>query len=226
MRKKPYPKHIVPKRNYSLIDIGGTPLLNQHYLVRYDIQGNPIPDMFTFDAIKKENFSKNYFNNGWSTTLLGEYNKHDIPFILTKKGKKRVACNWCHGDSVCKVRNSDYEYKIDRGYFGLLVSDVLNCEFQMDVNVNNKYERTDIVHYEIRHEPTHCNFWHFSVYAFAINSLTKEIYYLKDNKPSKNAAENATRNIGDILKGYCKLSFDIKRKKIPLELYSKRVTKK
>lgn len=221
-QRHPYPRHIVPKRHYNNIDIASTSLLHQHYLVRYDTKDNPIPDLGTFDAIKKENFSKNYFNNGWSTTLLGEYNKHDIPFRLTKKGKMRVAKNWHHGDSVCKVQNGDYEYKIDRGYFGLLISDVLNCTFDMEVNVNNKYERTDIVHYEIRHEPTHCNFWHFSVYAYAVNSLTKESYYLKDNKPSKNAAENATRNIGDRLKIYCKLSSDIQMKKVPVDLYSKR----
>lgn len=220
-----YPRHIVPKRYFYYIDIGNTPSLHQHFLVRYDTRGNPIPDAETFDAIKKENFSKGYFNNGWSTTLLGEYNKSDIPFLLTKKGKSRVSHNWYHDNSVVKVRNSDYEYKIDRGYFGLLVSDILNCTFDMDVNVNNKYERTDIVHYEIRHEPTHCNFWHFSVYAYAVNSLTNELYYLKDNKPSKNAAENATRNIGDKLKAYYKLSHQLKRKKVPLELYNRRILK-
>lgn len=218
-----YPRHIVPKRYYHFIDIGDTPELHQHYLVRYDTKGSPIPNAATFDSIKNENFSKGYFNKGWSTTLLGEYNKHDIPFLLTKRGKARVSCDWHHGDSVCKVANSDYEYKVDRGYFGLLISDVLNCTFDMDVMVNDKIERTDIVHYEIRHEPTHCIFWHFSVYAYAVNSLTNELYYLKDNKPSKNAAENATRNIGDKLKMYCKLSSDVKKKKIPLELYNKRI---
>lgn len=222
-QKHPYPRHIVPRRHYNSIDIENTPVLHQHYLVRYDTKGNPIPDITTFDNIKKENFSKGYFNKGWSTTLLGEYNKHDIPFTLTKKGKTRVSHIWNHGDSVCKVQNGYYEYRIDRGYFGIVISDVLNCTLELDVTVGDKIERTDIVRYEIRHEPTHCNFWHFSVYAYAINSLTNEKYYLKDCKPSKNAAENATRNIGDKLKQYCKLSSDIVKKNVPIELYDKRV---
>lgn len=222
--KPSYPKRIIPQRDYHQIIVNSK--LHGHYLIRYDTKDKPIPDAATYESIKKDNFSTSNFKGGWSTSLLGIFTKQHARFVIRKESRKRLTSVWQHGSKVKKVRKKDYEYKINRGYFGLLVEDILNCSVDMDVIIDSKTDRTDKVYYDIRHEPSHCNFWHFAIYTYAINSKTNEKYYLKDDLPSKNAAANATRNIADKLKTYAKLSDDIKQKNIPQGLYCKRKRKK
>lgn len=218
MKHRPiYPKRIVPRCSYRLIKINES--LYEHYLIRYDTSNNPIPDEITYKKIEKDNFSARYFKKGWSTTLIGVFSKHDARFVIRKESKQCLTQLWQPGNIPTKVRNKDYEYHVNRGYFGLLIKDILACQFNMDVIIDNKCDRTDKVYYEIVHEPTHCNYWHFSIYTYAINSKTKEKYYLRDDVPSKNAAEVATRNIADILKKYVKLSDEVERIVIPQRLY-------
>lgn len=222
--KPPYPKKIIPQCDYHKIIVNTK--LHGHFLIRYDTKDNPIPDHATYDSIKKENFSTSNFKGGWSTSLLGVFSKKHARFVIRKESKKKFIGIWEPGDKVKKVKERDFEYKINRGYFGLLVKDILSCSVNMDVTIESKVDRTDKVYYEILHEPTHCNFWHFAIYAYAINSKTNEKYYLKDDLPSKNAATNATRNIAEKLKTYARLSDDIKQKNIPLKLYCRKKRKR
>lgn len=224
MRRIPsYPNRILPGRASKIIQVNKS--LHDYYLIRYDTRNQPIPDAETFDKIHKENFSTGYFKNGWSTTLLGVYSKNDARFVIKKEVRERLSKPWLQGEKSIKVRNKDIDYVINRGFFGLMIRDVLSCSFDLIVTINNKYERTDKVSYEIVHEPTHSNYWHFSIYAYAINENTKEKYYLKDNLPSKNSASNATRNIADILKRYVVLQPDVLRIAVPKSIYSSRAKK-
>lgn len=219
-RTHSYPKRIIPKCDYKTIQIGKS--LYNHYLIRYDTKNQPIPDVEAFEKIQKENFSTGYFKKGWSTSLVGVFSKNDARFVIKKDAKDKLSKPWCHGSEPIKVQNKDYVYCINRGYFGVLIRDVLSCSFDMEVMINNKLDRTDKVSYEIVHEPTHNNYWHFSVYAYATHELTEEKYYLRDDLPSKNAASNATRNIADILKKYVVLQGDVERVVVPKSIYSGR----
>lgn len=219
-----YPQRIVPRHSYKLLEIDNS--FYDYFLVRYDTTGKPIPDLETFNKIQKENFSTGHFNKGWSTSLVGVFSKHDVRFVIKSKSKEFFSKPWDLGKEVKKsVKSKDFDYCVKRGYFGLIIRDVLSCTFYLDVNVDNKIERTDEVRYEITHEPTQCNYWHFSIYAYATNSLTGEKYYLRDELPSKNAAKNATRNIADILKRYVKLSDEVERIAISKKIYCEHAKK-
>lgn len=218
-----YPQRIVPRHSYKLLEIDTS--FYDYFLVRYDTAGKLIPDLETFNKIKKENFSTNYFNDGWSTSLLGVFSKHDVRFIINKESRQRLSAPWHPFEDIVRVKNKDFKYCVNRGHFGLIIRDVLSCTFDLDVIIENKTVRTDVVRYEIKHEPTQCNYWHFSIYAYAINSDSGVKYYLRNEQPTKNAAKNATRNIADVLKKYVKLSSEVERIAIPKKTYCEHAKK-
>lgn len=215
-----YPNRIIPRQYYKNIHVDKS--LYDHFLIRYDIRQQPIPDFETFEKIRKENFSTKAFKNGWSTTLVGVFSNNDARFVIKKESNERLSKIWNRGSKPLKVRNKDYVYIVNRGYFGLLIRDVLNCTFDMDVIIDNRIARIDEVRYEIVHEPTHCNYWHFAIYAYAIHGTTKEKYYLRNDLPSKNAASNATRNIAEVLKKYVVLQNNVERVVVPRGIYAGR----
>lgn len=214
-----YPLRCVPKKCYKFIEQDKIPLLKNKYVIRYSEQDVPLFDVNALNENLKKNMASNKFVTGLSVTLLGRSRKEDAKYIIKGNRKTLLSSDWHCGDDVIRVRSVDFDYKPQRGFYGLLVDKILSCFIDLPIMKDDVEIRKDKVRYELVHKPTQCNFWHFCIFPYGINSETGEKYYLRDDKPSKKRAETATRNIALVLKQYATLACDVQERPLKASIY-------
>lgn len=215
-----YPKRCVPRKGYKLISRESIPLLRNKYVIRYSEGDVPLKDKNSLESNLETNMASSKFRTGLSVTLLGVSIMEDAKYIIKKEQKDKYSKEWVPGEMVLRVKKEDFTYNPQRGFYGLLIDTILTCFIDLPIiKSDNTTERVDLVKYEIVHCPTHCNFWHFCIYPYGINKITGEKYYLRDDKPTKNGAKNATRNIASELKKFAVLSDSIVERPIKAALY-------
>ena len=202
-----YPKRCVPRKGYKVIEQDIIGLLHNKYVIRYSEGDVPLNNTEALNANLKTSMASSKFNTGLSVTLIGVTHKEDAKYIICGKRAKDLASDWEPGNKVLSIGREDFTYSPQRGFYGLLIDKILSCFIDLPIkNKDDIEERTDLIKYELVHKPTHCNYWHFCIYPYGIRGDTGEKYYLRDGKPTKTGAKNATRNIATMLKNYATLS--------------------
>ena len=183
MKSRRYPNKLYPHKNYKPIAVDFS--LNDYYLLRYTIDDEPANDRQN-DLGK--HFSPSRFYNGCSTNLLSIYKKCDARYIVHGKADSPQHTEWKEGKSHYHLTLSDYHYKKNRGFVGIKIND-LRATFidKRSIVVQGAVVREDKVYFEIEHAPTKCNFWHFNIMIYGVNSKTNEPYRLRDEEGYSNS---------------------------------------
>lgn len=183
MKKRIYPNKLYPQKNYKPLAVDLS--LNDYYLLRYTVDNKPVKDG------QKElgkHFCPSRFYNGCSTNLLSVYKKCDARYIVHGNAHSPQHQDWKEGKSHHQLSFSDFHYKKNRGFVGVKIED-LRATFidKRSIVVQGTVVRNDKVYFEVEHAPTRCNFWHFNIMVYGINSKTNEIYRLCDEKDYSNS---------------------------------------
>ena len=176
MKKRRYPSKLYPQKKYKLLIVDYS--LNNHYLLRYTIDNEPINES---QKDLGKHFCPSRFYNGCSTNLLSVYRKCDARYIVHGKADFPQHQNWKEGDHYYSLKTSDFHYKKKRGFIGVKIKDLRSLYIdKYRIVVQGAVVREDKVYFNVEHAPTKCNFWHFNVLIYGVNSKTHETYRLRD----------------------------------------------
>lgn len=218
MKKRRYPKHLYPSKRYKKIVVDT--FLDDFVLLRYTKDNDPLnPNEKSIGS----HLCASRFYNGCSVNLLSVYKKCDARYVVEGNSFSPYHQEWDEGASCFPLRMSDYRYKKDRGYIGVKIKDILAVNItKREIKINGTKLRDDKVFFKIEHSPTKCNFWHFNIVIYGVNSTNGEEYRLRDldgfssNQMSKIASALIHQLEGSLLR-----PFEIKRKYLPKRYYTK-----
>lgn len=176
MKKKHYPEHLYPSKLYKKIVVDAS--LDNFVLLRYTKDNAPLkPDEKNLGS----HLCASRFYNGCSVNLLSVYKKCDARYVVLGKSTSPQHQDWKEGNSHFPLRLSDYKYLKKRGYIGVAIKDVHSVYIaKREIKINGTKLRDDKVFFKIEHSPTRCNFWHFNIMIYAVNSHTGKEYRLRD----------------------------------------------
>lgn len=218
MKKRRYPKHLYPSKRYKKIVVDA--FLDEHILVRYTKDNAPLhPNEKNIGS----HLCASRFYNGCSVNLLSVYKKCDVRYIVEGNSSSPHHQEWTEGTSCFPLRISDYRYKKDRGYIGVKIKDILAVNImKIEIKINGTKLRDDKVFFKIEHSPTKCNFWHFNIVIYGVNSTNGEEYRLRDlDGFSSNQMTKIATALIHQLEGFLLRPFEIKRKYLPKRYYTK-----
>lgn len=183
MKNRLYPKRLYPSKNNKRIVVDFS--MDEHYLLRYSDSNRPI---YTSESDLGKHFHPSRFFNGCSVNLLSVYRKCDARYLVHGKADAPQHQEWNEGDSSFLLKKKDYRYKKNRGFLGVKIGDLKNTFIdKAQIKVNGAVIREDKIFFDIEHAPTKCNFWHFNIMIYGINSNTNDIYRLRDVEGYSNS---------------------------------------
>ena len=172
MKNRKYPNHLYPKKIYKKIIFDSK--LNDHCLLRYTSSDKPIEK-----GKLGEHMGASQFSGGCSVNLLSVYRKCDSRYAVNGKSDAPQHQYWNEEDSSYVLHSKDFKYDKKREFIGVKIKDVRSTYIDnRSIIVNGTKIRDDKVFFDIEHAPTRCNFWHYNMYIYGINSQTKERYCL------------------------------------------------
>ena len=218
MKKRRYPKHLYPSKQYKKIVIDAS--LDDFVLLRYTKDNAPLKSNEKNLGL---HLCASRFYNGCSVNLLSVYKKCDARYIVDGNASSPQHQEWKEGSSCYPLRLSDYKYQKTRGYIGVSIKNVHTvCIAKCEIKINGTKLRDDKVFFKIEHSPTKCNFWHFNIMIYGVNSITGKEYRLRDLVGfSSNQMKKIATALIHQLEKYLLRPFEMKRRYLPKSYYTK-----
>ena len=171
-----YPKHIIGKSNFKKIDNVGFLKHRGFFIGRTTSLG---ADSFSIDVVK-ESFAEGRevkdttVKNGISVNLISIYKKNDMKFFpVEDKQDPQFHIPFIWNSDGCLPQIGDYKYNNAQRYYGFKISQIQDFEISFVYKANG-IAPTDKIRLKIEHCPTMCNFWHFNIFIWGQDSLSKE----------------------------------------------------
>lgn len=171
-----YPKHIIGKSNFKKIDNVDFLKHRGFFIGRTTSLG---ADSFSIDAVK-DSFAKGRevkdttIKNGISVNLISIYKKYDMKFFpIEDKQDPQFHVPFIWKSDGCLPQIGDYKYNNAQRYYGFKISQIQDLEISFVYKANG-IAPTDKIRFKIEHSPTMCNFWHFNIFIWGQDSVSKE----------------------------------------------------
>ena len=182
-----YPRRLIPKPKYTLIDsdffrdyMKGFFLLRK---IKFD------DTLLDFRAMIKSQFLPTTFRKGISVYLLSVFRKEDVGWNCRKPcGKvKGYECKWDeYGRKAIFPKNKHLRYKKRAPFGGYKIEDIYDYEAVFPVKEKDNHgkdvEREDLIKMKVMHEPLCINFWHCEIFLYRVNGNKKEEELMLSNK--------------------------------------------
>lgn len=191
--KRQYPTRLLPKRNFHIISVDDG--LDNFFLIRYSLGNKSIKKKVCRrkltqqdkDTQRKElakHFKASQFDEGLSVNLLSVYRKQDAAFIVGSRDTSNQI--WSTNSRAQEPQNPIfYRY---RGFVGIKIKNIRNTVIDnKEIKIGGVVIRKDKVYFKLEHVPTKCNFWHFNIEIYGINSITGVEYRLRNEPSYKNS---------------------------------------
>lgn len=171
-----YPKHIVGLLNFKKIDNVGF-LKNRGFFVGRTTSIDV--NSFFIDAVK-DSFAEgkevkdSTVKNGISVNLISIYKKNYMKFFpIEDKNRPRFHSPFNWNSDGCIPKAGEYKYNKAQRYYGFKISQIQDLEISFAFKANG-ITLTDRIRFKIEHCPTMCNFWHFNIFIWGQDSISKE----------------------------------------------------
>lgn len=219
-----YPRHIIGKPNYKIIDKIGFLSQKGFYIGRTTaIQ----KEQFLFDNIK-ESFKSGVeikystLKNGISVNLLAVYKKKDMKFFaIEDKEKPCFHVPMKLGFLGKRPIAGEYLFDASKNYYGFKIATLKALEIELTYKAKGIMPANKI-HFDIEHSPTMSNFWHFNIVLWGQDSISGEWIKLRCPEIISNATfEKIAYAIFPILAEKIILPKKMRAKKINKKYYSK-----
>ncbi len=216
---KKYPKLIIPKSNYKFIETSTLP--RNIFFIRATRKKSQIKTLSKLKKISTRILSASEFPNGISCNLYSVFDERHSCFNVKDPNNRKVISDWLPNKNSIMPEKDEYEYLPWQGYFGFQLSKIKEFESTISIKKEGKVIRRDKCVLRVIHSPTNCNFWHFNLYLFAINSVTDKEYNLNDKEEgiSKSQIQKIATSLIDGILPYLSLGRNLKKKYIAKNIY-------
>lgn len=175
---KKYPKLIIPKLNYHFIDTDTLP--QNIFFIRTIRKKRQIKTLSKLKELSAKILSASEFPNGISCNLYSVFDEKHSCFNVKDPHNRKVISDWLPDKISIIPEIDEYEYLPWQGYFGFQLKKIKEFESNIPIKKDGRIIRRDTCVLRVVHSPTNCNFWHFNLFLFAINSVTHKEYNLND----------------------------------------------
>lgn len=197
-----YPRRLMPKHNYSLIDESFIrERMRDFFVLRRVKYDESKPDI---KSKLRSQFQPTTFKNGISVVLLSVLRKEDVCWCCRKPcGKtKGYESKWIDNNKKAifpKNKHLKYDKRVSFG--GYKISEVFNYETDFPVDIKEKdvvKKRIDTIKLRIVHEPLCFNFWHCEIFLYRIKEGDCEKETHLSNKELERAGNMIIDDLADM----------------------------